>query len=111
MTDAKTKEDAGMEKKVADYLGTMAPGGRLTKSFLAVMAKEPNFAGALFCERCRNRTAINQEGLAMFLQWGKEKFGDEFVFNPLTHYFSTSLCPDCEQGQGEDAHGDIVEAA
>jgi hypothetical protein len=98
-----------MQKSIADYLGTMAPDTRFPKRFLAEMAKDSGFLGALRCGRCGNYQALDRPVLQMFLGWCHQIYGEGFVFNRLTHYFATSICPLCSEDA--DATASIVEAA
>ncbi len=87
-----------MSKTVADYLGTMCQGP-LPKTILSDNAKTPGFIGLIFCDRCRNMAPLSGEGLEMFIGFAQKTYGVNFQFNPLTHYFITSNCPNCNDGK------------
>ena len=86
-----------MSKTVADYLGTTCPGP-LPRTILANYAKTPGFVGLIFCDRCWNMAPLSEEGEAIFVRFGLDTYGPDFRFNPLTHYFITSNCPNCNDG-------------
>jgi hypothetical protein len=86
-----------MSKTVADYLGTMCPGP-LPRTILADYAKVSGFVGLLFCGRCLNMVPLSEEGAAMVVRFGRDIYGPDFNFDPLTHYIIASNCPNCDEG-------------
>lgn len=93
-----------MSKTVADYLGPMCPGP-LPRSILEQYAQIPECNGLVFCDRCWNMAPLSRDAADMFVGFGKEAYGSGFHFNPQTHYFITSCCPNCaDENAGAQVH-------